>query len=68
MPDSNRHIISAGIGYTRERYELNLVYQYSLSVNRDVTGSYPGTALAGVTDGHWESQAHSVMGSLTMKF
>jgi long-chain fatty acid transport protein len=68
LPDADRHVVSAGVGYTTSRFSVDLVYQFSISPDRTVTGSYPGTPLAGNTDGTWASQAHAIMISGNINF
>ncbi len=61
VPDSNRHVFSIGGGYSTKRIGIDLVYQYSLSVDRTVNN---GTA----ADGTWESNSQAVMVTSTLKF
>ncbi len=61
VPDSNRHVFSIGVGYTTKRMSDDLVYQYSLSVDRTVNN---GTA----ADGTWQSDSQAVMVTSTLKF
>ena len=62
VPDADRHVFSAGVGYKSSRLEVDLAYQYSLSDDRDVAGSVNSP------DGRWETSAHAVMISSTWKF
>jgi long-chain fatty acid transport protein len=61
VPDSNRHVFSVGGGYSTARYSVDLVYQYSLSVDRTVNN---GSA----ADGTWKSDNHAVMVTTSLKF
>jgi long-chain fatty acid transport protein len=61
VPDSNRHVFSIGGGYSTKRMSVDLVYQYSLSVDRTVNN---GTA----ADGTWQSASQAVMVTSTLKF
>ncbi len=61
VPDSNRHVFSLGGGYSTGRLSVDLVYQYSLSVDRTVSN---GTA----ADGNWKSDNHAVMVTTSLKF
>ena len=61
VPDSNRHVFSIGGGYQTKRMCVDLVYQYSLSVDRTVNN---GTA----ADGTWQSDSQAVMVTSTLKF
>jgi long-chain fatty acid transport protein len=63
VPDSNRHVFSVGGGYSTARYSVDLVYQYSLSVDRTVNNSINTAA-----DGTWKSDNHAVMVSTSLKF
>jgi long-chain fatty acid transport protein len=69
LPDSNRHVFSLGLGYTVTRFTIDLVYQYSLSVNRTVKNS-ADTNFDGVgdVDGEWKSDGNAVMITCTTKF
>jgi long-chain fatty acid transport protein len=67
VPDSNRHVFSAGLGYSNHRLNVDVVYQYSLSQDRAV--SIPLNDGTGATaTGTWQSDAHSVMVTSTLKF
>ena len=61
VPDSNRHVFSIGVGHSTKRMCVDLVYQYSLSVDRTVNN---GTA----ADGTWQSDSQAVMVTSTLKF
>jgi long-chain fatty acid transport protein len=61
VPDSNRHVFSIGGGYSTKRLSVDLVYQYSLSVDRTVNN---GSA----ADGTWQSDSQSIMVTSTLKF
>ena len=61
VPDSNRHVFSVGGGYSTTRYSVDLVYQYSLSVDRTVSN---GSA----ADGTWQSNCQEIMITSSVKF
>lgn len=61
VPDSNRHIFSVGVGHSVGRFSVDLVYQYSLGLDRNVNN---GTA----ADGTWQSDVHSVIFTSSVKF
>jgi long-chain fatty acid transport protein len=61
VPDSNRHVFSVGGGYSTKRLSVDLVYQYSLSVDRTVNN---GSA----ADGTWQSSGNAVMVTSSLKF
>jgi long-chain fatty acid transport protein len=63
VPDGNRHIVSAGVGFTGQYGSLDLVYQYSITEKRDVDDADNATV-----NGTWESQSHAVMLTATVKF
>ncbi|MCX7886876.1 MAG: outer membrane protein transport protein [Verrucomicrobiae bacterium] len=63
LPDSDRHVFSVGAGFRSPRLAVTLIYQYSHSADRTVTGS-PG----GLSDGEWKSDGHAVMLTSTLKF
>jgi long-chain fatty acid transport protein len=69
LADSNRHVFSVGLGYSAKRFGVDLVYQYSLSTDRTVSGSadtnFDG---AGDLDGKWKSDGHALMATSTVKF
>jgi long-chain fatty acid transport protein len=69
LPDSDRHVFSAGVGFRHRRFDVDVTYQYSLSKDRTVKGS-ADTNFDGIgdLDGEWESQAHAVMFTSTIKF
>jgi long-chain fatty acid transport protein len=73
VPDSNRQVFSAGLGYSFKprvlshplRVTVDLVYQYSLSQDRNVTiplGN--GTSASGT----WKSDANAVMATSSVNF
>ena len=67
IPDSNRHVFSAGLGYSNHRINVDVVYQYSLSQDRTV--SIPlNDGTAATADGTWKSDNHAVMVTSTLKF
>jgi long-chain fatty acid transport protein len=65
LPDSDRHVFSVGLGYTAKRWEVNLVYQYSLSADRTINN--PPNPYYTV-NGTWESQASTIMVTSAIKF
>lgn len=62
-PDADRHVFSVGAGFRGARGSVDLVYQFSLSEDRDVDQSENLTA-----NGTWKSQAHALMLTATVKF
>jgi long-chain fatty acid transport protein len=67
VPDSERHVFSAGLGYALSRIRWDIVYQYSLSRDRKVTIPLQD-GLGGTATGTWKSDGHAVMLTSTMFF
>jgi len=73
VPDSNRQVFSLGLGYAFGpevfshllHVTVDLVYQYSLSQNRNVTIPLGNGTTA---SGTWESDAHAVMATTSVNF
>ena len=63
VPDSDRHVLSVGLGYGTKRMQVDVAYQYSFTVSRTVAGS-PGT----LSDGKWTTDGHALMVTSTLKF
>lgn len=63
VPDSGRHVVSGGVGFTWKQFTVDLVYQYSHSTDRTITGS-----AGGVADGNWSSNGHAISMTSTMHF
>ncbi len=61
VPDSNRHIYSAGIGYEGERFSLALAYQYVYGPDRKIDQGTPA-------DGTYSTTAHAVSVSAGYRF
>lgn len=72
IPDSDRHIVSCGIGYRTERVAIYLNYQYAWSPDRTVTGSpsgTPGSFPSGQTaDGTYRNRYHAISTSFSYEF
>ncbi len=75
LPDSNRHVFSAGLGYDSKKeailfsklgLSVDLVYQYALSEDRTIPSGR--SAASPFVDGKWESSSHAVMITTTLKF
>jgi long-chain fatty acid transport protein len=67
VPDSERHVFSAGLGYSLSRIKWDIVYQYSLSRDRKVTIPLQD-GLGGTASGTWKSDGHAIMLTSTMQF
>jgi long-chain fatty acid transport protein len=63
VADANRHVFSVGLGYTTKRFAVNLVYQYSLSQDRNITGADSPSV-----DGKWTSNGNALMVTSILKF
>ncbi len=61
VPDSNRYVFSAGLGYTTTRYWIDAVYQFTVADDRTVNN---GSA----ADGTWLISNNSVMVTMGVKF
>lgn len=61
VPDSNRHVISAGFGKQFDRYDLNIAYQYAYGPHRTIA---QGTA----ADGVYRFESHAVSISVGYRF
>jgi len=64
LPDSDRHVFSAGLTFQTPRFTVNATYQYSLSTDRTISGS----AASPYVDGNWSSDGHAIMFTSTMRF
>ncbi len=63
VPDSDRHVFSAGVGFQTGRLAGNLTYQYSLSEDRTIPATNPVGA-----GGQWESDAHAIVLTSSIRF
>jgi long-chain fatty acid transport protein len=69
LPDNNRHVLSAGLGYTKGRLSVDLTYQFSYTEPRKQTLDTDGTEypISEIT-GKWHSTGHAVMLTSTFRF
>ncbi len=69
LPDNNRHVFSAGVGFATGHINIDFVYQYSLTEDRTIRnspdGDFDGT---GDLNGTWKSNANAFMITSTYKF
>lgn len=66
VADSDRHLVSAGLGRTHQRIHWDVAYQFGYSPTRKVRGSEsPTTETA---DGDYKSQVHAVSFSVSYVF
>lgn len=63
VPDADRHLLSAGLGYTIAGLSWDLAYQFGYSSTRKVRGSEPGPA-----DGDYQPTVHAFSASLSYAF
>ena len=63
LPDANRHVFSAGLGYGLGWMQVDVVYQYSFTPTRTVAGSP-----LGLSDGRWTSDGHAICVTSTLRF
>ncbi|MEZ0259171.1 MAG: OmpP1/FadL family transporter, partial [Chthoniobacter sp.] len=61
VPDTNRHIFSAGFGQTYERFNWNFAYQFIYGPARTISEGLP-------SDGTYRFDAHALSFSLGYKF
>jgi long-chain fatty acid transport protein len=64
--DSDRHVLSAGLGYHTGRCSVDIVYQYSLLVDRAISQQPPNPF--GNVNGKWSGDGHALMVTSTFKF
>jgi long-chain fatty acid transport protein len=65
LPDGDRHVFSAGVGYETPRWKVNLVYQFSLTEERTINN--PPNPYYSV-NGIWNSTAQTIMATAALKF
>jgi long-chain fatty acid transport protein len=69
LPDNNRHVFSAGVGFTTGRLTVDFTYQYSLTEERTIKNSadsnFDGT---GDLNGKWTSNGNALLITSTFKF
>jgi long-chain fatty acid transport protein len=76
VPDANKHVFSAGIGYdskdkavlfSKAGLSVDLSYQYTLGLERKI-GPGSNNVASPLLDGTWKSSSHAVMLTSTVKF
>ena len=60
IPDSNRHIYSAGIGYKSDAWSVNLAYQYAYGPERTITQSVSPSLIGESANGKYEFNSHAI--------
>lgn len=64
VPDSQYHLAALGLGYTADRWSLDLAYQLIYRQTRDIADS----TLSPTIDGDWRNTIHTVSLSATYRF
>lgn len=63
VPDSNYHLFSAGVGYTRGNWSIDAAYQFIYRETRHIGNSIYGS----LVDGTWDNHFNEFLVSLTIK-
>jgi long-chain fatty acid transport protein len=63
VPDSNYHLISAGISYSRDNWSIDAAYQFIYRETRHIGNSIYGSQV----DGSWDNHFNEFLVSLTIK-
>jgi long-chain fatty acid transport protein len=63
VPDSNYHLAAAGIGYTTDRWSLDVAYEFIYRERRHIHDGVNSP----IVDGTWDNHMNGVMLTLTMK-
>jgi long-chain fatty acid transport protein len=70
LPDSDRHVVTLGLGYVRKDWTFNFAYQYAFTPDRVVTGTsfafppFPPTS----ANGSYNTDVHGLTFSASKKF
>lgn len=69
VPDSDRHVFSAGLTFNHGRWNVNATYQFSYSARRNQTIDTDGPLIpGGELTGQWRNTGHALMLTTTMHF
>ncbi len=60
VPDSERHIFSAGVGYKSDAWSVNLAYQYAHGPERTITNSISPSLIGESANGKYEFNSHAI--------
>ncbi len=60
IPDSNRHIFSAGVGYKSDAWSVNLAYQYAHGPERTISQSVSSSLIGESANGKYEFNSHAI--------
>jgi long-chain fatty acid transport protein len=63
VPDSNYHLLSAGVGYTYENWTIDAAYQFIYRERRNINNSNYGAQV----DGSWSNYFNELMLTITLK-
>lgn len=63
VPDNNYHLFAAGVGYSTDRWSLDLAYQFIYRETRHIENSVNSP----LVDGTWENTFQCLMLTLTVK-
>jgi long-subunit fatty acid transport protein len=69
IPDSDRHVFSAGLTFNHGRWNVNATYQFSYSARRNQTIDTDGPLIpGGELTGQWRNIGHALMFTSTFHF
>jgi long-chain fatty acid transport protein len=60
LPDGDRHVFSVGAGYSIKHVQVDLVYQYSLTIDRTINNT--------IVPGEWQYDSHAIMVTSSLRF
>ncbi len=63
VPDSNYHLAALGLGYTTDRWDLDLAYNFIYRERRHIHNDVNSPTV----DGTWDNQIHGLMLTFTLK-
>ena len=63
VPDSNYHLVSAGLGYTINNWSIDAAYQFIFREHRHIANS----EFSPITDGQWKNIFNAFVVSATLK-
>ena len=63
VPDSNYHLFSVGVGYSKANWSIDAAYQYIYRETRHISGNI----YSPVVDGTWDNNFNELMVSLSVK-
>lgn len=67
LPDSDLHVIALGLGYTREKFSIDIAYSVGLYNKRSIENDV-GTSIGTTVDGDYSSTIHYIGITLGYKF